>query len=46
MGDDALRWALVALMSLMLPGALWMWAAVSPYLERRKSMAQGRPVAA
>lgn len=46
MGDDALRWALVGLMSLTLPGALWMWAAVRPYIERRKSMALGVSAAA
>lgn len=46
LGDGALRWALVGLMSLMLPGALWMWAAVGPYIVRRRSMAVGAAVAA
>ena len=38
-GDSALRWALVALMALLLPSAIWMLATVRPYLERRRSMA-------
>ena len=39
LGDSALRWALVALMALLLPSAIWMLATVRPYLERRRSMA-------
>lgn len=34
LGDDALRWALVALMSLMLPAGLCLGRAVGPYRQR------------
>lgn len=39
LGDQALRWALVVLMGLMLPSALFMWSAIQSYRDRLKALA-------
>ena len=45
LGGSALRWALVCLMSLMLPAALWTLGAVRPYIVRRQALAAAQPLA-